>query len=72
MVYLGRGSGRFDGQVDAVLDDVARAGGGGLPRQVGAVRRLADLDGGGRTGEPGQTRLERGDLKYKTLLKIFI
>ena len=63
ILYLGWGGGRFDGQVDAVLDNVAGAGGGRLPRQVGPVRRLADLDGRGRPGEPGQTRFERRDLE---------
>ena len=57
-VALRGGGGRLDGEVDAVLDNVAGGGGGRLPGEVGAVARLADLDGGGGAGEPGQTRLE--------------
>jgi hypothetical protein len=62
-VALGGGGGRLDGEVDAVLDNVAGGGGGRLPGEVRAVRRLADLDGGGGAGEPGQARLEGGDLE---------
>ncbi len=64
-VALGGGGGRLDGEVDAVLDNVAGGGGGRLPGEVGTVRRLADLDGGGGAGEPGQARLEGGDLETK-------
>ncbi len=64
-VALGGGGGRLDGEVDAVLDNVAGGGGGRLPGEVGTVRRLADLDGGGGAGEPGQARLEGGDLENK-------
>ena len=62
-VALGGGGGRLDGEVDAVLDNVAGGGGWRLPGEVGTVRRLADLDGGGGAGEPGQARLEGGDLE---------
>ena len=55
--------GRLDGQVHAVLDNVARGGGGGLPGEVGSVRRLADLNRRRRTGETRQTGFEGRNLK---------
>jgi hypothetical protein len=69
-VALGGGGGRLDGEVDAVLDNVAGGGGWRLPGEVGTVRRLADLDGGGGAGESRQARLEGGDLKQKGKLEI--
>lgn len=45
-----------------VLHNVACAGAGRLPAEVGSVCGLRDLDGGWRPGEAGQTSLEGGDL----------